>query len=182
MPTLNRFPLLGLWAKEAARRVGYKVSEAEALGHAYAVLYAIRAQRLRHPKTEAEEKAIPRRKRGEQLRLFGDDLEVTHDAKGRLVGLVGGEKPQTAESYQASVADEYPAGYYDRLERAFQQMFKSIAPAELDSRVAYDLYDEWKKSCGVGRLVDLDELLKWLRTYAAKYGPRKSSRQSRKRS
>jgi hypothetical protein len=33
-PTLNRFPLLGLWAKEAARRVGYSKGESEALGAA----------------------------------------------------------------------------------------------------------------------------------------------------
>jgi hypothetical protein len=43
MPTLNRFPILGLWAEEAARRIGYSKDEAESLGHAYAVLYAIRA-------------------------------------------------------------------------------------------------------------------------------------------
>src|SRR5690242_5637434 len=62
MATLNRFPLLGLWAEEAARRIGYPKAEAESLGHAYAVLYAIRAQRLRQPAKEKEEKA-PRRKR-----------------------------------------------------------------------------------------------------------------------
>ena len=32
MPTLNRSPLLGLWAKEAARRLGYTKGESEALG------------------------------------------------------------------------------------------------------------------------------------------------------
>src|SRR5205085_4280167 len=50
--TLNRFPLLGLWATEAARRAGYRRDEAEALGHAYAVLYAIRAAHV--PRTEAD--------------------------------------------------------------------------------------------------------------------------------
>ena len=43
MTTLNRFPLLSLWAREVARRLGYTAAEAESLGHAYAVLYAIRA-------------------------------------------------------------------------------------------------------------------------------------------
>ena len=43
MATLNRFPLLGLWAREAAHRIGYPDREADVLGHAYAVLYAIRA-------------------------------------------------------------------------------------------------------------------------------------------
>jgi hypothetical protein len=31
----------------------------------------------------------------------------------------------------------------------------------LDGRLVYDLYDTWKKSCGAGRMVDLDELLRW---------------------
>ena len=44
MPTLNRFPLLGLWAREAATRIGYTAPDADTIGHAYAVLYAIRAQ------------------------------------------------------------------------------------------------------------------------------------------
>ena len=43
MPNLNRFPLLGLWAKEAARRIGHNDADAQTIGHAYAVLYAIRA-------------------------------------------------------------------------------------------------------------------------------------------
>ena len=45
MPNLNRFPLLGLWAREAAHRLGYADHDADTLGHAYAVLYAIRANR-----------------------------------------------------------------------------------------------------------------------------------------
>ena len=35
MPSLNRFPLLGLWAREAAHRIGYSDAEADVLGHAY---------------------------------------------------------------------------------------------------------------------------------------------------
>lgn len=56
MPTLNRFPLLGLWAEEAARRLGYRKDGAESLGHAYSVLYAIRAQRVQRPKTDGQAK------------------------------------------------------------------------------------------------------------------------------
>jgi hypothetical protein len=66
MPTLNRFPLLALWAKEAARRMGYTVAESEALGHAYAVLYAIRA--AGKPRQKEAPPQAARRKRPAQRR------------------------------------------------------------------------------------------------------------------
>jgi hypothetical protein len=169
MATLNRFPLLGLWAKEAARRLGYTKGEAESLGHAYAVLYAIRAASGRRAKELAPEK--PDRKarrrapsRAEQVEFGGDQLDVTRDADGRLVGQVGGESPQTAHSYEASVRDQFPPGYYDRLERAFRNLLRSYPPRVLRSgRLLYDVYDQWKKTCAVGRSVDLGKLLEWCR-------------------
>ena len=38
-------------------------------------------------------------------------------------------------------------------------------PRRVDSRLVYNLYDEWKKQCGVGRLVDLDALARWCREH-----------------
>jgi hypothetical protein len=35
------------------------------------------------------------------------------------------------------------------------------SPRALQGRLVYDLYDEWKKECGGGRLVGLDELIHW---------------------
>ena len=163
MPTLNRFPLLGLWAKEAARRLGYTKDAAQALGHAHAVLYAIRAQARSKPAKEQPPPARPARKRAraKQLRFGGDDLDVTYDAQEKVRGLVGGGKPQTAKSYQASVQQKFPPGYYARLEKCFRRFFKKIPPSNLKGRKVYNLYDEWKKTSGVGRLVDLDKLLQW---------------------
>jgi hypothetical protein len=163
MPTLNRFPLLALWAKEAARRIGYTVAESEALGHAYAVLYAIRAAGKPHKK-EAPAKAAARKPAApppEQIEFGGDMIDVTRDAKGKVQGLVGHEEPQTAQSYRKTVPHKFPPGYYARLEEAFRLVFQDVKPGELNSRMIYDLYDNWKKSCGVGRLVDLDKLLAW---------------------
>jgi hypothetical protein len=165
MPTLNRFPLLGLWAKEAARRLGYTQGEAEALGHAYAVLYAIRANTVKH-KDKGEEEAAEERparaeKKAEVLDFAGDKLEVTHDAAGHLRGLVGGGRPQTPRSYRVSVAAKFPRGYYDKLEKAFHDVWRSLAPRTIQNKLVYKLYDQWKKSCADGRLVDLDKLLAW---------------------
>lgn len=161
MPTLNRFPLLGLWAKEAARRIGYPATEAQALGHAYAVLYAIRANK--RPKHETAEPSRTERRRlaTDVVEFAGDKIDVVYDDKGRLQGLVGGDRPQTPRSYRVSVANKFPPGYLDRLSEAFQGVFKTIPPKQLDGRVVYDLYDQWKKECGVGRRVDLDRLIEW---------------------
>jgi hypothetical protein len=165
MATLNRFPLLGLWAKEAARRLGYSKTEAESLGHAYAVLYAIRARGPKQPSGDrtAPRPSRPARRAGkrEVLSFGGDQLDVSYDPEGRVRGRVGGAQPQTPESYRASVERKFPPGYYDRLEECFRKLFKAYAPRALDSRLIYDLYDQWKQECGAGRRVDLDKLLAW---------------------
>jgi hypothetical protein len=166
MPSLNRFPLLGLWARECARRIGYKEADAEALGHAYAVLYAIRANtpsRTRGKGKQGGEPAAPKEtpEGVELLEFGGDKLEVTQDANGHVVGQVGGQDPQTPASYRYKVKSKFPAGYYDKLQKAFRDALKPLTPRKLDSRLVYNLYDQWKKQCASGRLVDLDKLVQW---------------------
>jgi hypothetical protein len=166
MPVLNRFPLLGLWAREAARRLGYPKAEAEALGHAYAVLYAIRAARPKAKKKEAEAPKRPAAPAGEQVEFCGDSLDVVRDDEGRLRGHVGGEAPQTPHTYEVSVEDKFPPGYYEKLEKAFREVLRRYPPRVLkQDRLLYRLYDGWKKSCVVGRSVDLGELLRWCRKH-----------------
>ncbi len=169
MATLNRFPLLGLWAKGAARRLGYTRDEARALGHAYAVLYAIRARGKPRPDERPAEPPRAERKTSatEELAFAGDRLDVVRDAEGRVRGRVGGAAPQTAASYAAAVARKFPPGYYEKLEEAFRRVLKAYPPRKVNSRLVYRLYDEWKKACGVGRLVDLDALLRWCHNHAA---------------
>jgi hypothetical protein len=169
VPTLNRFPLLGLWAEEAARRLGYRRDEAESLGHAYAVLYAIRANRVARTSPTAKEEAHHAAKRPkvavhDQVDFGGDQLDVCR-VDGQLRGAVGGG-PQSPGSYRTSVAAKFPSGYYEQLQRAFRRFFKTLPPNMLRGGLLYNLYDEWKKSCGVGRLVDLDRLLAWCREHA----------------
>jgi hypothetical protein len=170
MPTLNRFPLLGLWAEEAARRAGFRRDEAESLGHAYAVLYAIRANRRPEPLAAQDRAAAEHHKRhprGAQVHFGGDDLDVTRTAEGHVRGKVGGDGAQTPASYRKSVAGKFPPGYYDRLRTAFRRVLRGVRPKDLRERAVYDLYDEWKRTCGrpasgyPGRRVDLDRLLEW---------------------
>jgi hypothetical protein len=168
MPTLNRFPLLGLWAKEAARRVGYSKGESAALGHTYAVLYAIRAAKLRASDKGEEKthKSRPRAAKEEQVVFGGDYLDVVRDEEGHIEGHVGHGSPQTPHSFEASVRDKYPPGYYEKLERAFRDVLCGYPRRVLrEGRLLYNLYDNWKKACGVGRSVDFDRLLKWCREH-----------------
>jgi hypothetical protein len=168
MPTLNRFPLLGLWGREAAHRLGYKDSEADTLGHAYAVLYAIRANRpsraVEYKDKEAAEaarEALATPSDIDLLSFGGDELQVSRDGRGRLVGRVGNALPQTAESYRYKVVRKFPEHYHEKVRDAFRSFFETCELELLDSRELYNLYDRWKKLCGVGRLVDLDKLIRW---------------------
>jgi hypothetical protein len=165
VPTLNRFPLLGLWAEEAARRAGFKADEAKSLGHAYAVLYAIRAARRPKPAGTMElvRKRLPRHPSGERVRFGGDELEIVRDSNGHVRGQVGGDRLQTPATYHSSVEVKFPANYYQRLQKVFRLVLKRYPPRSVREDVVYDVYDEWKNACGVGRLVDVDALLRWCR-------------------
>jgi hypothetical protein len=170
MPTLNRFPLLGLWAREAARRLGYTRDDVQALGHAYAVLYAIRAAKPRTAHKEEEERLAKARKKKaaeeEQITFGGDEIDVVRDEEGHIEGHIGHDSPQTARSYDVSVRHKFPPGYYERLEKAFREVLRGVPPRALKGeRTLYNLYDNWKKSCRVGRAVDLERLLEWCRQH-----------------
>jgi hypothetical protein len=168
MPSLNRFPLLGLWAREAALRVGYDEADADTLGHAYAVLYAIRANSPAKPVTYKDKeaaasvaKALADKTPAETVHFGGDELQVTRTPQGRLTGRVGNALPQTPQTYRYKVVGKFPAGWHEKLQAAFRSFFQALPPEQLDSKLLYTLYDQWKKACAAGRLVDLDRLLAW---------------------
>jgi hypothetical protein len=168
MPSLNRFPLLGLWAREAAHRIGYSDSEADVLGHAYAVLYAIRANSTTRPvkykdpaAAKAAEEALSAPADIEHLEFADDELWVSRNARGELIGRVGDQLPQTPESYRYKVVGKFPAGYHDKVRDAFRTFLAKLTPEKLNTRLVYALYDQWKKACANGRLVDLDRLIAW---------------------
>jgi hypothetical protein len=136
------------------------------------VLYAIRARGRPEKAAEREKKKPPRpRPAAEEVDFGGDRLPVARTVEGRVRGLVGGEAEQTPASYRASVAAKFPPGYYEKLEAAFRRLLHAYPPRRMKTRLVYTVYDEWKKSCGVGRLVDLDRLLRWCRAHAAGASP-----------
>lgn len=168
MPTLNRFPLLGLWAREAALRIGHPEPDADALGHAYAVLYAIRANSPIRPGRYKDEEARAAAERAKadpspigRMELGGDELQVVRNAEGRLIGRVGNAEPQTSQSFRYKIVRKFPEGYFSRLQSAFRELWTAYPPERVNTRVLYTLYDSWKKQCASGSLVDLDRLLAW---------------------
>src|SRR5262249_31573623 len=157
------FPLLGLWAREAALRIGFSEAEADTIGHAYAVLYAIRANSTVRPGKykDPEAKAAAEKALAEpgdiELLDFGDDgLQVTRRREGRLIGRVGNAEPQTPESYRYKIERKFPKGYYEKVQSAFRDFLAAYTPRKLNTREIYNLYDQWKKACAAGRMVDLD--------------------------
>jgi hypothetical protein len=170
MPSLNRFPLLGLWARECASRIGHADAEADVLGHAYAVLYAIRANSPIRPGKykDQEAKAAADRVKEEnpdvnEMTFGGDELQVSRTSRGDLVGRVGNAEPQTMQSYRYKVMRKFPEGYYEKVRSAMADFLEAYAPEKLDSKLIYQLYDQWKKGCAAGRMVDLDQLITWLK-------------------
>jgi hypothetical protein len=101
------------------------------------------------------------RLRAEQIEFGGDRLDVVYDEAGRLLGRVGGDRPQTPRSYRTSIARKFPEGYLDRVTDAFRHVLDQIPPRQLDGPMIYDVYDQWKREAGVGRRVDLDRLVEW---------------------
>jgi hypothetical protein len=66
------------------------------------------------------------------------------------------------------VRSKFPQGYYEKLEQAFRKVLTPLSADKVNSRMLYALYDQWKKQCASGRLVDLDKLLTWCEERAPK--------------
>jgi len=175
MPTLNRFPLFGLWNRIAAGVLGFKEQEAKCIGHGVAVLYAIRAQGGRRPKLEGPKKTsknasgeAPPKIVADDISFGDDELPCRYDDDGRVAKcLVGYETPQdaaqTPASYDANVDGKIPPEFIEPLTVSMLELLTTYKRAELKGPLLYSLYNDWKIDCQAGRAVDVDQLLKWLK-------------------
>ena len=68
-----------------------------------------------------------------RLRFFGAGCAAQQRQSVR--GKVGGEKPQTPQSYRSSVEGKFPPGYYEKLEKCFRTLFKEYPPSALNGRI-----------------------------------------------
>lgn len=150
--SINRAPVITLWAAVVARRLGFRKAEALTLGKAVAGLNAqAKGQRLGiyRPKEEKPKEAREKRKKDE-----GFLVEVcgrTVPAKNTDDGIRATIKdkpiePGSVERYlEKKFGDEL-----DRAEEAMQKLAKAYKPKELADK-AYPLYEKFRPDIPSGK-------------------------------
>ena len=161
--TLNRFPLLGLFAHEAAKKMGYPEDDARLLGYSTALLYAIFKAKAQAKKESAEPKKmkLPTEIETETLQFGGQEFQVIYRGK-RLKQTVVGHEVHDADEYDTQIKAKFPEGWYDRLAKAFDKYLAAYDPGQVDKDL-FDLYKPWRDENKVGfNRVDLEKLAAWL--------------------
>lgn len=177
MPTLNRFPLFGLFAYRAARHMGYGEDDARLLGYSTALLYAIfkaKAQAKEKPEKKKELPEEIRHVKTETITFGGQEFTII-PGKGKHLGqTVVGHEAHDPEDYEAEVTAKFPQGWHDRLAKAFDKYLAAHdADALNEKNTLFDLYKAWRDQCKVGfNRVDLQKLVGWLKEHEAKAGTR----------
>ncbi len=160
--TINRAPVLTLWAAVVAERLGFDPAEAVSLGRAVAGLNAqSKGRRLGVFKPHEEEPKAARGKgRGEQflVEVCGRDVPAVTTAGG--VRAVAGGKPVDASAVEAYLADKF-GDDLSPVRVAMRKLARRYNPVEL-SRAAYLLYERFrpvvpdgKKGWGAKGVLDL---------------------------
>lgn len=145
--TINRAPVLTLWATIVAERLGYKHAEALTLGKAVSGLNAqSKGQRLGiyQPATGKTEKGAKEKRRKEtdefSVMLMGRAVPAVESEDGIRATTKGSPiHPEAVQSYlQRKFKDDLPAAT-----QALKQLAAAYKPKELASR-AYSLYEEFR--------------------------------------
>jgi hypothetical protein len=147
--TLNRFPLLGLFAYRAARHTGYTEEDARLLGYSTALLYAIFKAKVQAKKEKPEEEA--------KIKELPKEIEAK-------IKTVVGHKIHGPEEYDSQVMARFPEGWHDRLAKAFDRYLAAHDSEEFNKgNVLFDLYKAWRDENKVGfNRIDLEKLTDWL--------------------
>ena len=166
-PTLNRFPLFGLFAHQAARRMGYDEDDARLLGFSTALLYAIfKAKAQAKKETVERKKELPKEiaAKTKTLQFGGQEFQVIYGTGKKLKQSVVGHEVHDADEYDSQIKAKFPEGWYDRLAKAFAKYLKSHDSEALNKGSAlFDLYKPWRDENKVGfNRVDLEKLAAWL--------------------
>ena len=172
--TLNRFPLFGLFAYRAARRMRLPDETSRLLGYSTALLYAIFKAKSQSQKSSAEkgaEKKMPpevKKAKTGTIEFGGKEFLAIYDGRKRPSKTVVGHEIQTPDKFDSQIKEKFPEGWYNRLSKAFDGYLANHAPSELNSgNTFFDLYKAWRDECKVGiNRVDLEKLVQWLEEHA----------------
>ena len=163
--TINRAPVLTLWAAVVAERQGYAEKTALTLGKAVAGLNAQSKGRklgIYDEKSEEEKKEEARKEKPakvEFVEVLGRDVPAIETPNGLRAAEKG--KPIHAESVQTYLEQRF-GDDYEAARSAMERLAKAYTPRQLKTK-AYDLYEkfrpeipEGKKGWGAKGELDLD--------------------------
>jgi hypothetical protein len=153
--------LFGIFAHQAARRLGYDEEDARLLGYSTSLLYAIFKAKAQAKKEKAEKKkAVP--KESKTLRFGGQEFQVIYGKGKKLKQSILGNEVHDADEYDSQIKAEFPDGWYDRLATDFDKYLAACDPAQVENGL-FDLYKPWRDENTVGfNRVDLEKLVAWL--------------------
>jgi hypothetical protein len=159
--SINRAPVLTLWAAVVAERLGFTEDEALSLGKALAGLNAqAKGRRLGIFKPHEEKPTKARKKeQGEEfwVEIVGRPVPAINTANGiRAVKGAQELEPEDVKRYLESKFDDD----FKRVQSAMRKLAKCYGPKELSER-AYGLYEQFRPSIpggkkGWGAKSDLD--------------------------
>lgn len=162
--TINRAPVLTLWAAIVAARLGFDWNAALTLGKGVAGLNAqSKGRRLGIYKPPEAKAARPRPKRGEELwvEVCGRAVPAVSTRDG--IRAVVGDKPVDPEGVKAYLGGKF-GDDLEAVKEAMQTLARSMKPGELAER-AYSLYEAFrpaipagKKGWGAAGELDLDRI------------------------
>ena len=189
MPTtisINRAPVLTLWAAVVAQRLGFDEDEALTLGKAVAGLNAqAKGRRLDIFKPHEEKAKKAREKeRGERfwVEVLGRPVPATNTDDG--IRAVRGRNPIDPDSVRRYLQDKF-GDDLKAVRSAMQKLAKAYKPQEL-AHDAYRLYERFRPDIpagekGWGAKGDLDlELIEGLRKKGVDAKPRRQTPKERK--
>jgi hypothetical protein len=149
--SINRAPVLTLWAAVVARRLGFRKAEALTLGNAVAGLNAqAKGQRLGIYSSKDEKPKEVRKKRKKDEGFLVDVCGRTVPAVNTEDGIRATKKgnpidSETVERY----LDQKFGDNFKRVEQTMQRLAKAYTPTELADE-AYSLYEKFRPEIPAG--------------------------------
>lgn len=150
--TVNRAPVLTLWAAVVAERLGFDWNESLTLGRAVAGLNAYskgKALGIFHPKPKDLAEQRKKLKQGEELQvnLLHRAVPVVRTKEGlRAVSKGNPIAPEGVQRYlESKFGEAFPAA-----RKAMAALARSLPPADL-AATAYRLYEEFRPEIPAGK-------------------------------
>ena len=165
--TINRAPVLTLWAAVVAERLGFDREEALTMGRVVAGLNAYakgKALGIFHPKPAEVKEKCKALKHGEQLsvNLLHRAVPVLRTSEG--LRALSKDRPVAPESVERYLQSKFGEGY-GPARRAMTTLAKAFTPADLDER-AHSLYEDFRpevpagtKGWGAAGILDLERIV-----------------------